>query len=82
MTPKEILAAEKADPCPFGRVRASNDEIGIVAESLRKNSNFLISDTAARSDPNTSIGGSAMSDLGAILAWAIVRLFEIVGGGK
>lgn len=48
MTLKEILAAEKADPCPFGRVRVSNDEIDIVAESLRKNSNFLISDTAAR----------------------------------
>lgn len=46
-SPKEILAAEQASPCPYGLVRASDDEINVVADALRRHSDFLLSDNAA-----------------------------------
>lgn len=48
MTPKELLSIEAANPCPFGLVCVSDEEVAVAAEALRKNSNFLISENAAR----------------------------------
>ncbi len=44
----EILAAEDADQCPFGLVHVKDCEIAVAAESLRKNSNYLLSKRGAR----------------------------------
>lgn len=47
MTPKEILDAEAADPCPFGLAKNTNEERAIAAMALRERSDFLISEGAA-----------------------------------
>lgn len=44
----KILAGEDADPCPYGLVHVKDCEIDVAVEALRKNSNYLLSETGAR----------------------------------
>ena len=43
-----ILEAESADPCPFGRPKANDAEIEVVAEAMQKASGSILHGQPAR----------------------------------
>lgn len=47
-TAKEILKVEAESPCPFGLPRVSEEEITAAADAIRKSSNHMIAEFAAK----------------------------------
>lgn len=47
-TAKEILEVEANSPCPFGLPRVSEEEIASAADAIRKRSDHMIAEFAAK----------------------------------